>query len=129
MIQKKGIPMSRKWVFAYFMVACLTLIAGCWSRAELTDLAIVSAFAFDKDEEGQYVGTFQIINPGNVPGALQGGHPDKIRPSPPIQRPEPIRMNCLVRLQPRFHEGSIMHIPIFWSSARSLPEMRVYPLF
>lgn len=65
--------MSRKWVFAYFMVACLTLIAGCWSRAELTDLAIVSAFAFDKDEEGQYVGTFQIINPGNVPGALQGG--------------------------------------------------------
>jgi spore germination protein KC len=58
-----------------FLVAIGTtlLLSGCWSKKELTDLAIVAALGIDKNEEGRYVGTMQIINPGNVAGGLQGG--------------------------------------------------------
>ncbi len=51
----------------------LTVLSGCWSSDQLSDLAIVSALAIDLNEEGQYLGTLQIINPGNIPGSLQGG--------------------------------------------------------
>jgi spore germination protein KC len=49
------------------------LLSGCWSKSELTDLAIVAALGIDKNEEGRYVGTLQIINPGTVAGGMQGG--------------------------------------------------------
>lgn len=65
--------MSYKWMVLIFMMVSLTLLSGCWSSKELKDLAIVSAYALDKNEDGTYVGTFQLINPMNVPGALQGG--------------------------------------------------------
>ncbi|GAA0320827.1 Ger(x)C family spore germination protein [Oceanobacillus oncorhynchi subsp. oncorhynchi] len=65
--------MSRKWIIPFFMAICLPFLSGCWSSIELRDLAIVSAYALDKREDGTYVGTFQLINPMNVPGALQGG--------------------------------------------------------
>jgi spore germination protein KC len=55
-----------------FTVSTL-LLTGCWSKKELTDLAIVAAIGIDKNEEGRYVGTMQIINPGNVTGGMQGG--------------------------------------------------------
>ncbi|GGP14991.1 Ger(x)C family spore germination protein [Oceanobacillus neutriphilus] len=65
--------MNRKWIIPFFMAIYLPLLSGCWSSIELRDLAIVSAYALDKNEDGTYVGTFQLINPMNVPGALQGG--------------------------------------------------------
>ncbi|MFD1065156.1 Ger(x)C family spore germination protein [Oceanobacillus locisalsi] len=65
--------MRFKWIISFFMTACLTLLSGCWSSIELKELAIVSAYAIDKKEDGTYVGTFQLINPMNVPSALQGG--------------------------------------------------------
>ncbi|WP_080875444.1 Ger(x)C family spore germination protein [Oceanobacillus timonensis] len=65
--------MRTKWIIPFFMAACLSLLSGCWSSIELKELAIVSAYAIDKKEDGTYVGTFQLINPMNVPGALQGG--------------------------------------------------------
>ncbi|MFD1412575.1 Ger(x)C family spore germination protein [Oceanobacillus jeddahense] len=65
--------MIRKWIILFFMTASLTFLSGCWSSIELKELAIVSAYALDKKEDGTYVGTFQLINPMNVPGALQGG--------------------------------------------------------
>lgn len=55
------------------IIGATLLLSGCWSKKELTDLAIVAAFGIDKNEEGRYVGTLQIINPGNVAGGLQGG--------------------------------------------------------
>ncbi|MDM5330062.1 Ger(x)C family spore germination protein [Neobacillus sp. CF12] len=58
--------------FLIFIVSTL-LLSGCWSKKELTDLAIVAALGIDKNEEGRYVGTLQIINPGNVAGGMQGG--------------------------------------------------------
>jgi spore germination protein KC len=51
----------------------LILLSGCWSKKELTDIAIISAFGIDKNEKGQYVGTIQVINPGNVTGGQQNG--------------------------------------------------------
>ncbi|WP_059106158.1 Ger(x)C family spore germination protein [Shouchella shacheensis] len=65
--------MSHKWSFLFILLACLAWLSGCWSSEELTDLAIVSALALDKNEDGQYVGTYQVINAANIPGALQGG--------------------------------------------------------
>ena len=65
--------MNRKWLFLFLMVIGTTLISGCWNKRELNELAIVSALAIDKNEEGNYVGTFQVINPGYIAGGLQGG--------------------------------------------------------
>ena len=65
--------MNRKWLFLFLMVISTTLISGCWNKRELNELAIVSALAIDKNEEGNYVGTFQVINPGYIAGGLQGG--------------------------------------------------------
>jgi spore germination protein KC len=55
------------------IIGTTLLLSGCWSKKELTDLAIVAALGIDKNEEGRYVGTLQIINPGNVAGGMQGG--------------------------------------------------------
>lgn len=55
------------------IIGATLLLSGCWSKKELTDLAIVAAFGIDKNEKGRYVGTLQIINPGNVAGGMQGG--------------------------------------------------------
>jgi spore germination protein KC len=63
---------KRLWFFLVFIVFTL-LLSSCWSKKELTDLAIVAAIGIDKNEEGRYVGTLQIINPGNVAGGMQGG--------------------------------------------------------
>ncbi|RID85345.1 Ger(x)C family spore germination protein [Peribacillus asahii] len=65
--------MNRKWMFLFLMLTGLALTSGCWSKKELTDIAFVSALGIDKNEEGKYVGTIQLINPGNVAGGLQGG--------------------------------------------------------
>ncbi|MFS0775040.1 Ger(x)C family spore germination protein [Neobacillus sp. 3P2-tot-E-2] len=63
---------KRLWVLLVILSTPL-LLSGCWSKKELTDLAIVAAMGIDKNEEGRYVGTMQIINPGNVTGGMQGG--------------------------------------------------------
>ncbi|WP_238482590.1 Ger(x)C family spore germination protein [Lederbergia galactosidilytica] len=51
----------------------IVLLSGCWDKRELTDIAFVAAIGVDKAEDGGFIGTFQIINPGNVAGGLQGG--------------------------------------------------------
>ncbi|MCM3693323.1 Ger(x)C family spore germination protein [Neobacillus niacini] len=63
----------KKFLFFLVILGNILLLSGCWSKKELTDLAIVAALGIDKNEEGRYVGTMQIINPGNVAGGLQGG--------------------------------------------------------
>jgi spore germination protein KC len=65
--------MNRKWMFLFFMMTSTVFISGCWDKKELNDLAIISAMAIDKNEEGKYVKTIQLVNPGNVAGGLQGG--------------------------------------------------------
>ncbi|MEH7215319.1 Ger(x)C family spore germination protein, partial [Priestia megaterium] len=65
--------MKRKGVFLLLMMSMTFLLTSCWSKKELTDLAIVAAMGVDKTKDGRYHLTLQIINPGNVAGGLQGG--------------------------------------------------------
>ncbi|MBY0199455.1 Ger(x)C family spore germination protein [Priestia megaterium] len=65
--------MKRKGVFLLLMMAMTFLLTSCWSKKELTDLAIVAAVGIDKTKDGRYHLTLQIINPGNVAGGMQGG--------------------------------------------------------
>lgn len=54
-------------------VLCVCMLTGCWNKRELNQIAIVAAVGFDLNKKGQLVGTFEIVNPDNVAGALQGG--------------------------------------------------------
>ncbi|WP_339200619.1 Ger(x)C family spore germination protein [Peribacillus sp. FSL P2-0133] len=65
--------MSRKKLILFLMLISTTFTSGCWDKTELNEMAIVSAIGLDRNKEGKLVGTFQIINPSNVAGALQGG--------------------------------------------------------
>ncbi|MCJ8009958.1 Ger(x)C family spore germination protein [Lederbergia wuyishanensis] len=65
--------MKNKWILLFSHFVIITFLTGCGSQKELTDIAIVTALGIDKDENGMYVGTFQIVNPTNVAGGLQGG--------------------------------------------------------
>lgn len=65
--------MNPRFAALIIVISCTALLSGCWSKKELTDLAIISAMGIDLDEEGRLVGTLQIINPSNVAGGLQGG--------------------------------------------------------
>ncbi|WP_342669980.1 Ger(x)C family spore germination protein [Domibacillus iocasae] len=60
-------------MFLFFIMISTVFISGCWSQKELNELAIISAMAIDKNEDGKYVKTIQFVNPGNVAGGLQGG--------------------------------------------------------
>ena len=60
--------------FLLFMIVCLQLLlSGCWSKRELTSLALVLALGIDMTKDGKYEVSMQIVNPGNVAGALQQG--------------------------------------------------------
>jgi spore germination protein KC len=65
--------MKHKLVFLIILLTIPILLSGCWSKKELTDLAIVAAMGVDKAEDGKYALTLQIINPGNVAGGMRGG--------------------------------------------------------
>ncbi|MDF9760010.1 spore germination protein KC [Peribacillus simplex] len=65
--------MNRKRSVLLLMLICTTFTSGCWDKKELNEMAIVSAMGVDKNKDGKLVATFQIINPSNVAGALQGG--------------------------------------------------------
>ncbi|WP_283152464.1 Ger(x)C family spore germination protein [Guptibacillus hwajinpoensis] len=47
------------------LLTCLFLLTSCWSSKELNEIAIATAIAIDKSDEG-YLLTVQIINPGEI---------------------------------------------------------------
>ncbi|MCM3652338.1 Ger(x)C family spore germination protein [Metabacillus litoralis] len=58
------------------MILSIVLMSGCWDRAELQDLDIVSAIGIDEgsdDVENRYQVTVQIVNEGQISGATQTG--------------------------------------------------------
>ncbi|MGG3157750.1 Ger(x)C family spore germination protein, partial [Priestia megaterium] len=73
--------MKRKGVFLLLILTMTLFLTSCWSKKELTDLAIVAAMGIDKTKDGRYHLTLQIINPGNVAGIQGGGGGTQ---SPPI---------------------------------------------
>ena len=63
----------KRIIYVSFMISiCCVLLTGCWSRRELNDLSIAFALGLDKDD-GQYVVTAQIINPGEISPNQGGG--------------------------------------------------------
>ncbi|MGG6312728.1 Ger(x)C family spore germination protein [Paenibacillus macerans] len=70
-------PKMMKLMFTLF--ACLSL-CGCWSRKELTDLAIVSATGVDR-KNNQWELTYQLVTPAATASGTSGGNAS---PGPPI---------------------------------------------
>ncbi|NNU93698.1 Ger(x)C family spore germination protein [Geobacillus sp. NFOSA3] len=65
--------MKRKMAITLLLLLCATVLSGCWSKKELTDLAFVIAVGIDKTKDGKFAVTFQVVNPGNVAGSTQRG--------------------------------------------------------
>lgn len=65
--------MKRKMAIILSLLLYATILSGCWSKKELTDLAFVIAVGIDKTKDGKYMMIFQVVNPGNVAGATQRG--------------------------------------------------------
>lgn len=68
--------MKHRSCIMFFMFLCTILLSGCWDRAELQDLDIVSAIGIDEggdDVENRYRVTVQVINEGQIAGGQQGG--------------------------------------------------------
>lgn len=64
--------MNKRLTSLLFILASIMLLAGCWDRRELNDIAIVSALGIDKVDDELLV-TIQVINPGQVATVKQGG--------------------------------------------------------
>lgn len=45
---------------------CLLLLTGCWNSKELDELGIAVATGIDKNDEGEYEVTVQVINPSEI---------------------------------------------------------------
>lgn len=61
---KREIAIISKVVILVFILICQT---SCWSRHELSELAIVSGMAIDKLDD-EYLLTVQVVNPGEIAG-------------------------------------------------------------
>lgn len=59
--------MKKKIIFFIIIIISVNLLVGCWSKKELSDIAITSAIGIDKMED-EYLVTAQIINPSEVAG-------------------------------------------------------------
>ncbi|WP_165820799.1 Ger(x)C family spore germination protein [Pueribacillus theae] len=57
--------MKRKCILLLTSFFSLFLLAGCWSKTELNDLAIATAMAIDKAEDG-YLVSVQVLNPSQI---------------------------------------------------------------
>ncbi len=55
------------------LLAAIVLLQGCWDKRELTDLLLITAIGIDKGKDTDYELSYQIVNPINVTGGLQGG--------------------------------------------------------
>ncbi|MDN5387549.1 Ger(x)C family spore germination protein [Bacillus sp. LB7] len=55
------------------LLAAIVLLQGCWDKRELTDLLLITAIGIDKGKNTDYELSYQIVNPINVTGGLQGG--------------------------------------------------------
>ncbi|MGP0586223.1 Ger(x)C family spore germination protein [Paenibacillus timonensis] len=55
------------------MGICLCVLAGCWDRKELDELAFVMATGFDRMENGELESTMQIALPSKISSSGQNG--------------------------------------------------------
>ncbi|KON88243.1 hypothetical protein AF332_16495 [Sporosarcina globispora] len=75
--------MNHRPITILIMLLSTVFLSGCWDRAELQDLDIVSAIGIDKgsDEvENRYMVTVQVINEGQIASGKGGGGAKEIAP-------------------------------------------------
>ncbi len=61
--------MKRKFASLMVVVFLLVLLVqGCWSRREVSELAIVIGVAVDLTPDGKYLLTIQFSKPGEISG-------------------------------------------------------------
>jgi len=65
--------MKNKIFICITFILLPVMLAGCWNRRELNTLAVVQAMGIDKTEDGKLSITIQILKPGNIKGAENGG--------------------------------------------------------
>src|SRR5690606_3089106 len=65
--------MRKQIVLLLIAILFLSSLTGCWSRREVADLAIVVGLGIDKNEEGEYVVSVQVINPSETATSTMGG--------------------------------------------------------
>ncbi len=63
----------RRWMKGCVAALCGLLMAGCWDRVEVNDLAIVIAFSIDKEANGEYRLSVQVPLVSNLGGPTGGG--------------------------------------------------------
>ena len=64
--------MVRKLKFSILVLVIMFLTTGCWDERELNDQAIILGWGFDLNEDGEYIGSAQIVVPGEL-GEGSGG--------------------------------------------------------
>ncbi|KRF06868.1 hypothetical protein ASG89_18660 [Paenibacillus sp. Soil766] len=63
----------KRWIILLLITIMLIVNSGCSNHIELNKLGIISAIAFDLDENNQWVLTFQIIIPKSTQSKSGGG--------------------------------------------------------
>ncbi|HEX6923706.1 MAG TPA: Ger(x)C family spore germination protein [Bacillales bacterium] len=63
--------MKRRSALCLFLSAVI-LLAGCWDKKELSDIAFVMGLGINLTENGMYEVYFQIVNPGKISGRQKG---------------------------------------------------------
>ncbi|MFP7297317.1 Ger(x)C family spore germination protein [Neobacillus niacini] len=67
MIQRKAILV--------LLIVIQIITTGCWNRRELNELAITLAMGIDLNEDGKYLVTAQVVNPGEITTKARGHAP------------------------------------------------------
>lgn len=65
--------MMKKLLLQMVSVVCILLMGGCWDKEEINDLAIITATAMDKSDDGQIELSVEIFIPKSMGGGAQGG--------------------------------------------------------
>lgn len=65
--------MKKRLLVILVLVMFVPILSACWNQKELTDLAFVLALGIDRGEDDLYHVSFQLVNPGNVSTAQNGG--------------------------------------------------------
>jgi len=63
--------MKRAWCLTIISVICMAVVAGCWNRRELNDIAVSVAIGVDQ-RANKILLSNQILNPGAISG-MEGG--------------------------------------------------------
>ncbi|MGB9867570.1 MAG: Ger(x)C family spore germination protein [Bacillota bacterium] len=71
-MKRRGRP-TAKWLLALALAVTQLLPTGCWSRRELTDIALVTACAVDLAENDLVEVTVVLEHPGHAPGGTESG--------------------------------------------------------